>query len=876
MMRHGPVSLTVLIAKRVGEAWGLRRAGLSALTRSPVGTSGFATFRALAGLVGLTTMTLVTAAEQATPNPSTPASVAPASLAPSPPDSSAAAILHDLRNLTTTARVLHIGAHPDDENTQLITYLSRGRGYDIAYLSITRGDGGQNLLGPDFDEKLGVARTQELLAARRIDGGRQFFTRAIDFGFSKTSEETLSIWNHQAVLSDVVRVIRRFQPDVIVTRFPIPPGSGGHGHHTASAILAVEAFKAAGDPNAFPEQLKEGLAPWQAKRILWNRSGFSRGGGIENNPTIKVDIGGRDPVTAEPFGVIAARSRAMHKTQDMGGSRSQDTGAARLEGFVLLGGEEPTKDLMDGTDPTWGRFAGGTEIGSAIDAIIAHFNSQRPDASVPALLAVRRAMMRLPSGVIAEEKLARLDRVIEQCLGLHFDSQSSDATVVPGESKSATASVSVSSNTPVQWVSVAYPEGRLPIGTPLNPKTATSKSFTYTIAKGAPITRPYWLRAPGSDGLYHVDDPRLIGLPENGPAVPVTYTFQIEDQSFTVVDGLRAKDAAVVITPPVALRFDRGAAVFRPTTTKAIRVEVIARESGVAGTLRLEVPSGWRVSPPQSFKLDRALTSTHLAFQITAPAAASGGVVAARASVNGAEWTTDTFTVEYAHIPPQLLQPKAERKIVSVDVATRGQSIGYIAGAGDDIPEALLQLGYNVTELTEPDLTLEHLNGYDAVVVGVRAFNTRKDLAANMPALLAYVENGGTLVCQYNRTNLLTTDVAPYHLKLSDLRTTDENAPVTFLAPDHPVLNSPNKITPADFGGWVQERGTYYPSEWDSHFVPILAMADPGESPLKGALLVAPYGKGWYVYAGVAFFRQLPAGVPGAYRLFANLVSLGK
>jgi LmbE family N-acetylglucosaminyl deacetylase len=801
---------------------------------------------------------------------------ATAASAPLAPDSSAAAILHDLRNLATTARVLHIGAHPDDENTQLITYLSRGRGYDIAYLSITRGDGGQNLLGPDFDEKLGVARTQELLAARRIDGGRQFFTRAIDFGFSKTPEETLSIWNHQAVLSDVVRVIRRFQPDVIVTRFPIPPGSGGHGHHTASAILAVEAFKAAGDPNAFPEQFKDGLAPWQAKRILWNASSFSRGGGIEKNPTIKVDIGGRDPVTGEPFGIIAAHSRAMHKTQGMGESRSQDTGAPRLESFVLLGGDEPKKDLMDGIDPTWQRIAGGAEIGSDIDAIMTHFDPQQPDASVPALLAVRRAMARVPRSVIAEDKRARLDRIIEQCLGLQVDSQSPDATVVPGQSKPATASVRVTSNLPVEWISVTYPQGQLAVESPLKSGPSSAKLFTYTIAKDAPITRPYWLRAPGSDGLYHVDDPRLIGTPENAPSVPVTYMFQIEDQRFTVADGLRAKDAAVAITPPVALRFDRGAAVFRPGMTKAISVEVIAREAGVGGMLQLDVPSGWRVSAPQSFKLGTNSASTHLAFQITAPAAPTGGVVAARAIVNGVEWTTDTFTVEYPHLPPQLLQPKAERKIVSVDVTTRGQSIGYIAGAGDDIPEALTQLGYNVTALTEPDLTLEHLNACDAIIVGVRAFNTRKDLAANMPALLAYVENGGTVVCQYNRTNLLTTELAPYPLKLSDLRTTDENAPVTFLAPDHPVLNSPNKITPADFTGWVQERGTYYPSEWDPHFVPILAMNDPGESPLKGALLVAPYGKGWYIYSGVAFFRQLPAGVPGAYRLFANLVSLGK
>lgn len=800
-------------------------------------------------------------------------------------DPDAVSALHQLRTFATTGRVLHIGAHPDDENTQLIAYLSRGRGYDTAYLSITRGDGGQNLLGPQFDEKLGVARTQELLAARRIDGGRQFFTRAIDFGFSKNPEETLSIWNHQEVLGDVVRVIREFRPDVIVTRFPIPPGSGGHGHHTASAILAVEAFKLAGDPTAYPEQIREGLSPWQPKRIVWNSwSAFMRSGGLDRNPTIKVDIGGADPVTGESFASIAGRSRAMHKTQGFGNFTRRP--GPETETFVLFGGDAPTHDLMDGVDTTWKRVPGGAELEPLIQAAITQFKPDDPAASVPLLLTIRRRLATLPASYIVADKRAQLDRVLEHCLGLKVQSVTATTGAIAGQSLDVTLRAQATSPVPLTWLGVQTPAGRQRISAPMPEGTVVVRPLAYAVPAHAPITQPYWLQLPPTTGMYQVREPSLIGRPENPPDLPVTYEFQIDGQTLSIADALAYETTQqgktvrqpVPIVPPASLAFTSGTVtIFRPGVTREVVVTVTANEPNVSGSLALQAPTGWKASAAQPIAIAATGATATRTFSVTAPVEPSVATLSAVVTVGGVACATVAEAIGYPHIPRQVLQPAAHDKLVSVDVAIRGHRIGYLPGAGDDIPDALRQMGYDVTSLTTADLDPAKLQAFDAVVIGVRALNTRDDIASHMAALFSYVENGGTVVCQYNwARNLKTDQVAPYPLKLSDSRVTDEKAPVTFLAPDHPVLNSPNRITPSDFDGWVQDRGLYYPNEWDEHFIPILSMSDPGEAPLHGGLLVAHYGKGYYVYTGLAFYRQLPDGVPGAYRLFANLVSLGK
>ena len=805
------------------------------------------------------------------------------------------ALLHELKSFREMGTVLHVGAHPDDENTELIAWLSLGRGYRTGYLSMTRGDGGQNELGPEFGEKLGVVRTQELLAARRLDGGRQFFTRAIDFGYSKTPEETLRFWDHDQVLSDVVRVIRQFRPDVIVTRFPIPPGSGGHGHHTASAILAVEAFKLAGDPAAFPEQLAQGLTVWQPKRVLWNSFRFGNTPQPLNGPTFQTDIAGTDAVTGESFGAIAARSRAMHKTQGLGGFTSRVGNGPNLQSFMLLAGDPAEKDLMDGVDTTWTRVPGGTEIAPLIDAAIAQFKADDPSASVRALLAIRAKLAALPSDPLVLYKRAQLDRILQSCLGLSVQTTIARADVVPGEALTLHHLVTVTSDVPVRWLGV-----RLPDSAPVKPSDAlaltrgqsASRDTAATLSIHASLTQPYWLREDPSPGLYTVTDPGLIGRPEEPPALPVEQIFEVGGQTLVVADlpvpvttGPARPEIRrpLEVVGPVSLAWGHPLELIAPGATKTVTVELTAARANVGGTLELEVPAGWKIAPAtRDFHLGAAGEPTPFSFALTAPTRPGEARVSVRATVGPRHYHRGRIELRYEHLPVQLLQFDATLHAATFDLAVRARHVGYLPGAGDSVAEALQQMGCTVRTLTGAALTPEKLAGLDAVVIGVRAFNERTDLKAALPGLFAWVEAGGTVVAQYNRPNSLKAEpLGPYPLSIEgpapQLRVTDETASVTFLAPDHPALTTPNQITAADFAGWVQERGTYFPSKWDeAHYTAILAMSDPGEAPLKSSLLVASHGKGFYVYAGVAFFRQLPAGVPGAYRLFANLISLGK
>jgi LmbE family N-acetylglucosaminyl deacetylase len=772
--------------------------------------------------------------------------------------------------------VLYVAAHPDDENTLLIAYLARGRNYRTAYLSVTRGDGGQNVLGPELGAELGVARTQELLAARRLDSGRQFFTRAIDFGYSKDYRETLNIWDRQQVLSDIVRVIREFRPDVVIARFSTVPG-GTHGHHTASAVLALEAFKLAGDPKAFPEQLGE-LTPWQPKRILWN----SRDNGTN---IIRMDVTGTDPVTGESFAEVAARSRAMHKTQGFDNFRGfgGGGGGARSESFQLLDGEPATNDIMDGVDTTWGRVPGGAEIGLLAGEIIAQFNSQDPAASVPALLKLRSQLAVLTTtDPVVIEKRAQLDRILQACLGLEVETTIPQAEVVPREMLKLHHTVIVRSGIPVRWIGERYTGNNDNLENftagiiELRPNQPASRDVGQRSLFGMPmpLSQPYWLREEPSPGMYRVGDPTLIGLPENPPVFPVDHIFEVGGQTLVVPDEpvqlmtnrspAQARRRMDVVAP-VSLKPGSEVELFAPGKSRPVEVEVTAFRAGARGLVYLEAPSNWKVEPAaENFRLKAVGDHVKLEFTVTPPAELATVRINPVANVGGT-FSNERVEINYPHIPLQLLQPPASLKAVSLDLKIRGHKVGYLPGAGDDVADSLKQ-------------TPEKLHDLDAVVIGVRAFNVRTNLAAHLPGLFAYVEAGGTVVAQYNRPgrDQKTEQLAPYNLQLSNERVTDENAAVTFLAPDHPVLNAPNKITASDFTGWVQERGIYFPNQWDEHFTPILACGDPGEASLKGGLLVAKYGKGYYVYTGLVFFRELPAGVPGAYRLFANLVSLGK
>jgi LmbE family N-acetylglucosaminyl deacetylase len=803
---------------------------------------------------------------------------------PTPPS-----ILQELREFRTFGTVLIVAAHPDDEDRPLLAFLSKSCDFRTGYLSINRGDGGQNEIGPEFDAKLGVIRTQELLAGRRIDGASQFFTRAIDFGYSKSMDETLRIWDHQAVLGDVVRVIRTFRPDVIVTRFAPVAQPGNHGHHNASAYLAVEAFKLAGDPKAYPEQIAEGLAPWQPTRIVQDGgNGLSISGSNTN------------PATGETVQAIAARTSAQHKTQGVGGFGGRGGGGGNgnfRASFNLLDGA-PGTNLMDGIDLTWSRVAGGADIGKQADEIIAQFDTNNPSASVEPLLKLRANLPALAGSPLVDLKRKQLDRILQECLGLSVATTVQRAEVVAGEPLKLNFAVNLAPNRAVHWTGIRLPvTGREislpdnePMGNIVNQGKLTSETME-TLPATLPLSQPYWLREEPTAGMFRVDDPKLIGLPESPTPFPVEYIFRVGDQTLVVTDepvqagtesGKFEARRTLKIISPVSLKFGSSVALFIPGAKKTVEVEITAARAGVSGTLHIESPVDWKISPAsQPFKMANAGDKMKLVFNVTAPAQAASGSFLAVAEIAGQKFSNGRLEIRYDHIPVQLLQSAARLKVVAVDYAIRGKAVGYLPGAGDDTAEDLAQLGYAVTTLTGADLTAEKLHGLDAVVIGVRAFNERTDFAANFPALLAWVEQGGTVIAQYNRPNgLRTQQLGPYPLSIQGqappLRVTDENAPVTFLLPDHPALNVPNKIIAADFAGWVQERGAYFASQWDERYAAPLAMNDPGETQPNSSLLIAKDGNGYYVYTSLAFFRQLPAGVPGAYRLFANLVSLGK
>lgn len=798
--------------------------------------------------------------------------------------------LLELRHFRELGSVLYAAAHPDDENTQLLAWLSRGRGYRTADLSLTRGDGGQNVIGPELGDKLGVARTQELLAGRRLDGARQYFSRALDFGFSKDYADTQRVWGRDEVIGDIVRVIRRFQPDVILTRFSPQPG-GTHGHHTASAVLSIEAFKLAGDPKAYPEQIAQGLKPWQPKRILQNGS-FGRSAPAAGS--LPVEIGGDDPVLGIPLSALSLRVLAQHKTQNLAGvingvGRGAGVSGPRTETFSLLGGEAPATGLFDGVATTWTtRYPGpGAEIDALAAAAITAFDQKRIDRNVPALLALRAKLAALPADPLVTDKRAQLDRVLQSCLGLVVTTTIATPDAVPGETLALTHTVT--SAAPIRWLETRDPSGKNLTSATSVPSKIEIKKSKLKIPATTPLTTPYWLRAEGRPGLARVDDPALIGNAENLPAFPLTYVFEINGQQLLVTDepfsvtgsGPTEKRRRLDIVPPVSLGFTSDVNIYAPGATRTVEIDVSANRPGSAGTLALEVPAGWKAAPAsQPFNLATPGAKSRLAFTVTAPAAPSSANFGAVATINGAAYRTARDEVNYAHIPPQLLQAPARQHAVALDVAVLAKKIGFLPGAGDDIPAALAQLGCTVTTLTGADLNAQKLATLDTVVIGVRAFNTRDDLAAHLPALFAWVEAGGTVVAQYNRPgrDIKTDRLAPYPLTLggNDARVTDEDAAITLLDPQHPAFNTPNKLTPADWSGWVQERGAYFGTTWGDEFKPLLSCADAGEAQQRGALLVARHGKGYYVYTGLGFFRQLPAGVPGAYRLFANLISLGQ
>ncbi|PYI77953.1 MAG: LmbE family protein [Verrucomicrobia bacterium] len=791
-----------------------------------------------------------------------------------------------LKKLNVLGRVLYIAAHPDDENTNLMALWSNGSLYETAYLSVTRGDGGQNLIGPELRERLGVIRTEELLAARRIDHGQQFFTRANDFGFSKTAEETLRIWDRDKILSDVLWILRRFRPDVIVTRFS-PEDNLTHGHHTASAMLAQEAFAAAPDPKSFPEQLKF-VQPWQPLRLVWNTSPFffsNRNIPFDPTDLTTLEAGGFNPLLGKAYTEIAAASLSMHKSQGVG---SPPRRGARTEYFKPLLGAEMKGSLFAGVDMTWGRVPQAQTAAVKIEQVLKQFNPQEPAASVAGLLEARKEFAQLNDEDWVPLKRAELDQALAACLGLYVESSTNVSTVTPGELLPIKLEAINRSGIGIKIKSIGFPGSNppLPVDADLPRDQFFSKDFTPTVPAGTPYSQPYWLRLPGTTGTYTVDDQELIGLPQNPPTFPAQITLQIGDQEirytldtkFRTVDPVAGEQwQSLVVAPPAFADFSDSALIFPDPQSKKVSVRVVSTATGVKGSLKLTAPTGWSIVPASvPLDLQGAEAETVATFTVKPPNDAQEAKLTAVISTGGADYSFSRVRIWYPHIGLHVLMPPAESKLVRANIKTKGSLIGYLPGAGDDIPQALEQIGYTVKVLGDSDVTATNLKQFSAVVLGVRVYNTRDHITTLVPQLLKYVKEGGVVVAQYNTTaELKTKEVGPFPLEISRDRVTDENAEVRVLAPEHPVMNSPNKISADDFKGWVQERGLYFPNKWDPAWTPILSCHDPNEKPMDGGLLVAKSGKGYFVYTGYSWFRQLPAGVPGAYRIFANLVSLG-
>ncbi len=788
-----------------------------------------------------------------------------------------------VRQLGELGSVLYIAAHPDDENTALLSYFTKEKYYRTAYLSVTRGEGGQNLIGSDLGARLGVIRTQELLAARRIDGAEQFFTRAVDFGYSKSADETLQLWNKDSVLKDIVWVIRMFRPDVIITRFSRT--QGGHGQHLASAILAEEAFALSGDPNVFPEQLPY-AAPWKAKRLLFNHFRFGGVSSKQNNvPTISVDVGTYNPFLGRSYNEIAGISRSMHKSQGMGSPLNR---GSSINEFVVTAGEPARSDLFEGIDHSWKRIPHGAAIDAMMKKIISSFDPAAPEKSIPRLLELYKALRLINNDPLVNRKMKEIEAIILSCAGAHFEAVARRPICQPNDSVHFVLSFLNRSSADISVQSIFSEPLSLSaeLRQPLRKNQAFTMQMSAKIPDKSAYSQPYWLFAQPTQYMYSVADQSMIGTAENPPSLSLNVTITVNNLTLMLsvpvvhkriddLDGEKIRN--VEILPPVSVSLQYNNIVWSDTATKTVTVRLRSFRSNIVARVFLNQTEGWIVSSPQNVTLTEEGSETELNFPVKPDKNARSADFAAVAEIDGKIYSSDVRHLDHSHIPPQPFISEAAGKFLTFDVRKKGSAVGYIMGAGDGVPDALKQIGYTVHTLSDEELTAGTFMHYDAIIAGVRSYNTREHLRRSHPMLMKYVEKGGTYIVQYQTMERGQTDnLGPLRLSISRNRVTDENAPVTILSPDHPLVLGPNVITAEDFKGWIQERGLYFANEWDSSYSSIISCADPNEEQQRGGLLHLKHGKGNFIFTGLSLFRQLPAGVEGAYRLLANMVSIGK
>lgn len=814
------------------------------------------------------------------------------SQAQQPKPYSSSDIYNSVQKLNVLGSVLYIAAHPDDENTRLISYMSNKVKARTAYLSLTRGDGGQNLIGPEIRELLGVIRTQELLAARRTDGGEQRFTRANDFGYSKHPDETLEIWNKDEVLSDVVWAIREFKPDIIINRFDHRTPGRTHGHHTSSAMLSMEAFDLANNASKYPTQLKQ-TETWQPKRLFFNTSWWFYGSQenfekADKSNMLNFDIGEFYPSKGLSNNEIASIASSQHLSQGFG--RLSQRGSQQ-EYIEFLKGEplDDSNNIFAGIDTSWNRIKGGKAIGEILNTIEKNFNFKNPSSHLPKLLEAYKLLQNVDNEHWKTIKSKELRAIIEACAGLYLEVSASAPTASPNSTINLQLEVLNRSNTDINLVSYKFStmdEGVLKsMKMPSNQRLNFDESIT--IPANINYTTPYWLNKKSTLGMYHVPKQELIGLPETPRAVSVDFNLNIEGTTITLTKPILYRYSKpdkgelyrpFEIIPKVSASIKEKVFIFENDQQKEIEVIVKAGKNNIEGFVQMAYPKDWSVFPEkQKIKILNKGDVQNVVFTIIPPKSQSEGFITPMVSIDGEVFSDELIEIDYPHIPFQTVLMPSKSKIVRLDIEKRGDNIGYIEGAGDVVPESLKQIGYNVTIIKPEQISPENLSNFDAIVVGIRAYNVADALKFKQKYLLEFVKDGGNLIIQYNTNRgIKVNNLAPYDLTLSRDRVTDENAEVRILQPKHPLLNFPNKITSKDFEGWVQERGLYFPNAWSSEFTPLLALNDKGEDSKQGSLLIAKYGKGNYIYTGLSFFREFPAGVSGAYRLFANLLSAGK
>ncbi len=805
-------------------------------------------------------------------------------LAQSPAIYSSADILQQIKKLEVFGSVLYIAAHPDDENTRLLGYLANERRFRTGYLSLTRGDGGQNLIGDEQGIDLGLIRTQELLSARRVDGAEQFFTRAFDFGYSKNPEEAMKIWGHDKILADVVWTIRKFRPDVVIARFPTT-GEGGHGHHTASAILATEAYDAAADATKFPEQLKY-VTIWQAKRLLWNTFNFG-GNSTQREDQFKMDCGVYNPILGKSYGEIAAESRSRHKSQGFGVPAQR---GKNIEYFATLKGDKPVNDLMDGVDITSKRI--GKDFTASFDSLKNNYSFENPAKSLKKLVAIYNQFETIENDYWKELKIKQLTDIIEKASGIFMEVVTTEQLITAGDSMKLNFIFNNRMGIELKNADMRMGDSYYIF------KTDKNENSTYSTAVFTPqkttSTQPYWLEYPKENGSFDVRDQALIGKAQNDAAM-ANFLITIEGKAIPFKKPIMYKYTdpvkgelyePVQIVSPAFINVLPNLLIFSNDKKNEKKILQYTIQSNLG--LNEKVKFYATINKDSKLMFDSSLSITKTGKKIISTILNGNDFVNNTTTSVGAELEapsmfehqyTSLKKISYDHIPDIFYNYQDRVKVLKIDLKTAGTSAGYIVGAGDKVPQALEQMGYKVTMLTEKDITASNLKQFDVIITGVRAYNVHAWLSNVHPVLMQYVKDGGVLLTQYNTNNQLgpvKASMAPYPFTISRNRITDETAAVNFLLPNHPALNYPNKITEKDFDGWIQERSIYNAEKIDSSCKKILSMKDPGEAEQDGSLIVADYGKGKYVYTGLVFFRELPAGVGGAYRLFANLIAKRK